>query len=670
MSIPAHGAERRRSPIPAWTRLLAAGIALAGLLAAGLALAGLLPARLPLGTARGTQPTKVDFGLPSRAGLVRVGAAPASFPVTLELGLVADQKGIANAARVSSDPSSSAYGNYPTLSEFARRLGADPARRHAVVDALSAMGIRGTVDATGLRVTAPTTIGRMEKLFATQWSLYATRSARTFVALSDGRPRIPKGLRGNVDVVAGTSPFLIRRPRVTQRRVEVTSRSLPLPIGGPYAGGMPTRTGTAGPSCLTSADPAALASPIGLFPDQLLTAYGIASLHRQSLQGQGVRLAIVGEAPTPLADVAVFRNCFGFAGPPLHIHGGADVQPILESSLDAMVASAVAPRLAGFDLWVRPLVDDQDDGDVGGFLQLLGAPLEAAKKGTQLPDVVSVSYGICEPQVAPFLAARTLVERLLASYASLGITVVVAAGDSGSSSCARGVPTADLTAADKTPRVSWPASSPWVLSVGGTNLTLNPDNSIASTGVWNDTSFPRPYRAVAAGGGGQSLFAPRPWWQPAASFARAGARLVPDLSAFADARPGYAIVCSAGVHGCGATQQPGPTVTYVGGTSAATPLVAGMIALWIQKAREHGLPRVGFVPPLLYAMAANFPTTFVDITLGGNAIYNVPCCQARHGFDLASGLGSPRADGIADHLPARGSSFPLDARSRILAASG
>jgi kumamolisin len=656
MSTHARGEQRPRLRIPAWARLLAAGIGLVGLLATGLALTGVLPARQAPDAARVAQPTKIDFGLPSRTGLDRVGAAPGSFPVTLELGLLADQKGIASAARASSDPSSSTYGIYPTLSEFARRRGADSARQRAVIDTLSAVGIRGAVEATRLRVTAPTTIGRMEQLFARQWSLYATGSAGTFVALPDGQPRIPKGLRGNVDVVAGSSPFLSLRPRLTQRsRVEVTSRSARMPIGGPYAGGTPTRTGTVGTNCLTCGDPGALASPVGLFPNQLLTAYGIVSLHRQGLLGQGVNLTIVGEAPTPLADVALFRDCFGFAGTPLRIHGGAGVQPILESSLDAMVASAVAPRLAGFDLWVRPLADDQDDGDVGGFLQLLAAPLEAAKKGAPLPDVVSVSYGICEAQVAPFLAARTLVERLLASYASLGITVVVAAGDSGSSTCARGIPTAQLTAADKKPFVSWPASSPWVLSVGGTNLTLNPDNSIASTGVWNDTSFPAPYRAVAAGGGGQSLFAPRPWWQPDTSFARAGSRLVPDLAAFADPKPGYAIICSAGVQDCGAAQQPGPTLAFVGGTSAATPLLAGAIALWTQKAREQGLPRVGFVPPLLYSTATKSPTAFVDITLGSNAIYKVPCCRARDGYDLASGLGSPRVDRIAEHLPTGGS---------------
>jgi kumamolisin len=79
-----------------------------------------------------------------------------------------------------------------------------------------------------------------------------------------------------------------------------------------------------------------------------------------------------------------------------------------------------------------------------------------------------------------------------------------------------------------------------------------------------------------------------------------------------------------------------------------------MIALWIQKARVQGLPRVGFVPPLLYATAAKFPSSFVDVTLGGNAIYDVSCCQAGPGYDLASGIGSPRADGIAEHLPAPG----------------
>lgn len=628
-------------------------LTLVGVVVGALALAGILSDARPR-DAGAAQSAEVDFGLPSAAGMKRVGAAPSGFPVTLQLGLVADQQGIARAARAASDPSSSSYGRYETLAELAGRMGAPATRRRAVLRALSAVGIRGKVDATGLRVTAPMTIGRMERLFASQWSLYATGTAGTFLALPEGQPRIPTGLRGNIDVVAGASPFVSRRLQLNQlSHVEVTSRA-PVPALGPRAGGTPTRTGTVGANCLGSDDPEALALPIGLFPRQLLTAYGIDSLQRQGLLGQGVRLAVVGEAPTPLADVSAFRRCFGLTGTPLKVHGGAGVRPILESSLDAMVVSTVTPRLEGFDLWVRPLADTLDDGDAGGFLQLLGAPLEAGANGAPLPDVVSVSYGICEAQIAPYTAARTLVERLLASYAALGITVVVAAGDSGSSTCANGIPTAKLTSAEEKPRVSWPASSQWVLSIGGTNLTLNSDNSIASTGVWNDTAFPPPFAGDAAGGGGQSLLSPRPSWQPAESFIRAGSRSVPDLSAFADPKPGYAVICSALVQGCGAAQRPGQRVMFVGGTSAAAPLVAGMIALWIQKARAEGLPRVGFVPPLLYSTARRFPSAFIDVTLGNNAIYDVSCCRARPGYDLASGLGSPRADGIAAHLPGGG----------------
>lgn len=102
---------------------------------------------------------------------------------------------------------------------------------------------------------------------------------------------------------------------------------------------------------------------------------------------------------------------------------------------------------------------------------------------------------------------------------------------------------------------------------------------------------------------------------------------------------------------CGASHQPGQSVAFVGGTSATTRLVAGMIALWIQSAREQGYPRVGFVPPLLYSMASEYPTAFVDVTLGSNAIFDVPYCLARPGYDLASGLGSPLADAVASKLP-------------------
>ena len=237
----------------------------------------------------------------------------------------------------------------------------------------------------------------------------------------------------------------------------------------------------------------------------------------------------------------------------------------------------------------------------------------------------------------------TLVERQLTATAALGITTVVAAGDTGSSACARGVKPSQLTSSDKKPQVSWPASSPWVLAVGGTNLTLDAGNGIASTGPWNDTVYPAPFNKAAGGGGGQSTFETRPWWQPAQSFASSKYRMVPDLAAFADESPGYPIVCSSGVQSCPGGPQ---GITFVGGTSASTPLVAGMVALWAQQARNQGLPKPGFVPPLLYALAQHSPGTFVDVTTGSNALFGGSCCPARPGLRPRDRLGI--ADGERD----------------------
>jgi subtilase family serine protease len=571
--------------------------------------------------------TQVDYGPISHQGLKSAGPASTGFKLSLQLGLIANQQGIANAAKSASSPTSSSYGKYPSLSTLASTYGASSSRRSAVVNAFKPYGVSASVDVTHLRVSATVSIKNAQKLFGTKWNLYETGGQ--YVALPVNTPKLPAGINGNVDTIAGM------RLNVSQSAAAA------------QAGGTPTRTGTIAPGCAPTSFPAATLSTAGLFPNQILTAYGIAPLQAAGLRGQGSRVAIVGEGPTPSADVNTFRGCFGFGGTALEQHGSTSLKPILESSLDAMTVAMVAPQLDRFDLWIRSLSEEDDDGDVEGFLQLLAQPLQATADGTPLPDVISVSYGVCEAQVKPYTASRTLVERQLAATAALGITTVVAAGDSGSSACAHGVPASQLTSADKQKSASWPATSPWVLAVGGTNLTLTPANAIASSGVWNDTAYPAPYNKAAGGGGGVSTFVQRPWWQPAIASQKTY-RMVPDVAAFADESPGYAIVCSSAVQGCGPSS--GQTLAFVGGTSAATPLVAGMIALWKQKAHDIGAPRPGFVPPLLYSLAKR-AGAYADIATGTNVVFaGVNCCTAGAGFDLASGLGSPMADQIAAAL--------------------
>jgi kumamolisin len=570
----------------------------------------------------------VDYGPISHKGLKKLGSASTHKTLTLQLGFVANQSGLQKAVKAASNPSSGSYGKYPSLSTLQSKYGASSSKRKGVVNAFKKQSVKATVDVTHLRATASVSIGKAQKLFGTKWAVYKAKSG-AHVALPVNTPKLPKGIKGNVDTVAGM------RLQLTQGSSSAVARVA--------QGGTPTRTGTPDPGCTPTSFPAAIPSGRGLFPNQILNAYGIAALHTAGFQGQGVRLAIVGEAPTLAADVNTFRSCFGAGGTALKIHNAGSIKPILESSLDAMVASMVAPKLAAFDLWVKPLAEDDDDGDAEGFLQLLAQPLQATTNGAKLPHVMSVSYGECESQASPFTASRTLVERQLTATAALGITVVVASGDTGSSACARGVPASKLTSSDKKPQVSWPASSPWVLAAGGTNLTLNAGNAIVSSGPWNDTEYPAPFTASAGGGGGQSTFEPRPWWQPAQSFASSKYRMVPDVAMFADESPGYPIVCSGGVQSC---PPGGQSIAFVGGTSAAAPLLAGVVALGVQKAHSEGRPKPGFVPPLIYARAKSTPGAFLDVTSGTNALFGGSCCPARPGFDLATGWGSPIANGL------------------------
>jgi subtilase family serine protease len=593
-----------------------------------------------LGVACGTAAaSSVNYGDIAHKNLKDLGPASTSTKLPLEIGLIANQSGIASAVKSASNPGSSSYGRYLSISSLQSKYGASSSRRNAVTGAFKKYNTTATVDVFHLRVVTTITIGTAQKMFGKSWHVYLNNSTGARVALPVNTPKLPSGLNGNVDTVAGLEHVISAGSSSAPDAPSATLMPMAQPV---YDGGTPTRTGTISPGCASSTFPSSVSASEGLFPNQINDAYGISAMQAAGFQGQGINLAILGEAPTPNSDVTTFRNCFGFEGTSLKIHNAGSIKPILESSLDAMTAAMVAPKLNRLDLWVKQLGQDNPQGAI----ELLAAPIQATTNGTPLPNVISISYGVCEATVKPYSAARTLFDREAAAVDALGITIVVAAGDSGSSTCAHGVKQSQLTSYDEQQSASWPAVSPWVLAIGGTNISLTPSDTIASSGVWNDTEFPAPYQTIAAGGGGISTTEKRPWWQTAS---QSDNRPVPDLAAFADAEPGYAIVCSSGVQSCPPTS--GQTITYVGGTSAATPLVAGMIALWDQFAKFEKWPKPGFIPPTLYHIAQQTPTSFLDITTGTNSVFSsVSCCKAGTGYDEATGLGSPIANLIAAQL--------------------
>src|SRR3954466_2491230 len=82
------------------------------------------------------------------------------------------------------------------------KYGASPSKRKSVVNAFKSQGITAKVDVTHLRVTATVSVGKAQKLFGTKWKVYKTGSGAK-VALPVDTPKLPSGIKGNVDTVSG-----------------------------------------------------------------------------------------------------------------------------------------------------------------------------------------------------------------------------------------------------------------------------------------------------------------------------------------------------------------------------------------------------------------------------------------------------------------------------------
>ena len=203
-----------------------------------------------------------------------------------------------------------------------------------------------------------------------------------------------------------------------------------------------------------------------------------------------------------------------------------------------------------------------------GFIDAVN---RAIHDDTNKPSVISISWGGPESNWTP--QSQNAFNEVLQSAAALGVTVCVASGDSGSSDGAAG----------GEDHVDFPASSPYVLACGGTQLRAT-KSGISSEVVWNDGD-----QGGATGGGVSAVFA-LPVWQKGLSVTRTSGgksaltkRGVPDVAGDASPITGYDVII-------------GGTQTVVGGTSAVAPLWAALIARINAAA---GKP-AGFLNPKLY----------------------------------------------------------------------
>lgn len=270
-----------------------------------------------------------------------------------------------------------------------------------------------------------------------------------------------------------------------------------------------------------------------------------------------------------------------------------------EVTCDIEIVGSIAPQ-AKLVVYLAPDTDQ-------GFLHALQA---AVLDDIHRPAIVSVSLG--QPECTWSQHLRDAFDQLLQAAAKAGITVCCASGDAGSS----------CGLADGKAHVEYPASSPWVLACGGTTLRSE-GGAISGETVWNQMA-----RKAGAGGGGISDLYDVPNWQvhanipPSANSAARRGRGVPDVAANADSTTAYQLRVA------------GRNIV-AGGTSAAAPLWAGLIARMNQL---RGKP-LGFLNPILYqarAMEALRP-----ITSGDNGAYH-----AHAGWNACTGLGAPKGNAL------------------------
>jgi subtilase family serine protease len=534
-----------------------------------------------------------------------------------------------------SDPSSPSYRHYASVESLIARFAAPREVRSQTLAWLAARGLRGTVDATGTFVTARLPAGQGERL------LGGALASRGGIALGAA---VPAGLRGAVSGVELLPGGNVHKGVVPSRERSLAGAakkkqhySSILPHSGTAAGCAAGRAGPGAPA------------PAPFTPNQYLKAYGHAALHGRGYEGQGETVALVEVDGFRHRDITTFDRCFGAPTPPIRV---IPVTPIrkpfsggTETTLDLEVLSAAAPRLHRVNVF-------EGLGSEGGIALTAAAAL--GSKGHR-PDVISISLGICEPEYSEQLVYRRALDNVFAIAAGAGISVLVAAGDTGSSGCRINTPEGETTALPIR-TVSLPSSSPFVTAVGGTNLRLTARNRIRSEIVWNDW----PELAGGGGGGVSLLLAQRPWYQRLPQLDRFGiGRIVPDIAGLADVFPGYAYFCTSPE--CAELPQTVPGWTSIGGTSAATPLMAAGLALGDQFAARHRQRPIGLANPLLYALGADPKTrraTFTDVTEGNDDLgamlpadvgggRPLGCCSARRGYDWASGWGSPNVLALA-----------------------
>ncbi|HEU5342733.1 MAG TPA: S53 family peptidase [Ktedonobacterales bacterium] len=551
----------------------------------------------------------------------RVGVESGAHQLDLVIALqLADLHGLATLLANQQNPKSSQYHHYLTSKDFTSRFAPSAQAVNAVRQFLVSQGLKVTsVSSNRTLIHARGTVAQANHAFGVTLTRY--QLGKRTVYGPDRAPQIPDALAPYVVTVAGLDDVTVAQPLLQHAAATAATKATSanatqatLPASGPLAGANG--------------------------PTQLRGAYDVASLISAGGDGAGQSVGIFELAPYIPGDFSTYESYYGITGVSVNnisVDGAAvtcatagsscDNGGVGEADLDLEDVSALAPNTT-LDVWTGP---NSGQGILDTYNSIVTNDLDAS---------VTTSWGICEPlSGSSFLNA---LDQIYAQGATQGQTIAAAAGDYGSDDCRHSTGTVSSS-----PNVDSPASDPYVLGAGGTTLTLS-GSSYGSETVWNHGGF-------GTGGGLSSNFA-EPSWQVGAGVANAystGEREVPDVAADADPNTGYSVYCTS-VPGCN-----GYGWTEFGGTSAAAPLWAGVIADINSYLSASAHAPLGWANSTIFTLFSNAQTyaPFHDITSGNNDTdfggtayagdYPATTC-----YDLTTGVGSPDAWNIARDVQA------------------
>jgi subtilase family serine protease len=384
-----------------------------------------------------------------------------------------------------------------------------------------------------------------------------------------------------------------------------------------------------------------------LAPDDIATIYDIKPLYSANYDGTGQNLVIVGQTDISTTDITQFRS--GFNLPAINL------QQIVATSL-----GCTDPGITGDQ--VEADLDLEWSGAVARNAKIIFVKCDVNHGGVftsaqyaidnNLAPVISMSYGGCEPLNGQSTTLQ--IQTIIQQANSEGITFLASSGDSGAAGC-------DASGSQKATQglaVNIPASIPEVTGVGGSEFNEGGNNSAywGSNGAnfgsalsyipemgWNDTPLGF---GIAATGGGKSIFFSKPSWQVGPGVPIDGARDVPDVALTASADHDGYLLCSSGSCAGGVQHD----TFIVGGTSASTPVFAGILTLlnqYLVKNGFQGTPGLANINFTLYQFVQSNPSAFHDITAGNNI---VPCsgtgCPGSGQYGYSAGVGYDQVTGV------------------------